>query len=87
MVALALMAVEVFNYQAPPAWVFLQALHFQMPTTSLLTQFFPQNGQSYLDFYWVTNFFTIFLNEAPYLVPYLPTIPTFLVLLVIANLS
>ena len=31
----------------------------------------------------ISNFFTIFLREAPYLVLYFPTIPTFLVLLAI----
>ena len=36
-VALAVRAAAVDTYQAPPATVFLQALHFHMPTASLLT--------------------------------------------------
>jgi len=39
----------------------------------------PQKEQVYLACWLISIFFTIFLREAPYRVPYLPTIPTFLV--------
>lgn len=44
---------------------------------------FPHGGQRYLACCWSSNFLTIFLIAEPYLVPYLPVIPTFLVLLAI----
>jgi hypothetical protein len=37
-VALAVRAAAVESYQAPPATVFLQALHFQIPTECLFTE-------------------------------------------------
>lgn len=37
-VALAVKAGAVESYQAPPATVFLQALHFQIPTACLFTE-------------------------------------------------
>lgn len=40
---------------------------------------FPQKEHVYLACWLISIFFTIFLREAPYRVPYLPTIPTFLV--------
>ena len=46
---------------------------------------FPQWGQTYFACCWSSNFFIIFLRAPPYLVPYLPTMPTFLVLLVISS--
>lgn len=46
---------------------------------------FPHAGQTYLACCWSSNFFTIFLIAPPYLVPYFPTIPTFLVLLAIVD--
>jgi hypothetical protein len=83
MVDLAVMAVGVLSSQAPPAMVFLQPLHFQMPIQVLFTDTFPQKGHAYLECCYISNFFTIFLREEPYLVPYLRVIPTFYVLLVI----
>ncbi len=44
---------------------------------------FPQGGQTYLALCWSSNFLTIFLMAPPYLVPYLPVTPAFLVLLAI----
>lgn len=41
---------------------------------------FPQNVHVYLECWVISIFLTIFRNEAPYRVPYLPVIPTFLVL-------
>lgn len=46
---------------------------------------FPHAGQTYLACCWSSNFLTIFLIAPPYLVPYFPTIPTFLVLLAIVD--
>lgn len=40
---------------------------------------FPQKLQEYLECWDTSIFLIIFLREAPYLVPYFPTIPTFLV--------
>lgn len=69
---------------APPAWILLQALHFQMPTAERFTLYLPQKLQKYLEC-WLTSIFLIcFRSEAPYRVPYLPTIPTFFVRLDIA---
>jgi hypothetical protein len=74
----------VFRVYAPPAWILLQALHFQMPTAERFTLYFPQKLQKYLEC-WLTSIFLICLRrEAPYRVPYLPTIPTFFVRLDIA---
>ena len=39
----------------------------------------PQNVHVYLECCVISTFLTIFLNEAPYRVPYFPVIPTFLV--------
>lgn len=41
---------------------------------------FPQNVHVYLECWVISIFLTIFRNEAPYRVPYLPVIPTFFVL-------
>lgn len=41
----------------------------------------PQKEQGYFPCWVISIFLTIFLREAPYLVPYLPVIPTFLVCL------
>ncbi len=50
-----------------------------MPTAERLTLYLPQKLQKYLEC-WLTSIFLICLRrEAPYRVPYLPTIPTFLV--------
>ena len=69
----------VFRVNAPPAWHFLHALHFQMPTAERLTAYLPQKEQKYLEC-WLTSIFLICLrSDAPYRVPYLPTMPTFFV--------
>eukprot|EP00250_Pteridium_aquilinum_P002545 c12766_g1_i1 orf=13-336(-) len=55
-----------------------------MPTAFLFTAYFPQNSQKYLAC-WLTSIFLIcFLKLAPYRVPYLPTMPAFFVLFVMA---
>ena len=46
---------------------------------------FPHDGHTYRACCWSSNFLTIFLMAPPYLVPYFPTIPTFLVLLAIVD--
>ena len=66
--------------QAPPTIVLKQALHFHIPTAYLLTESFPQNWQLYFECYEISYFLAIFLRAPPYLVPYFPTIPYFLVL-------
>lgn len=53
----------------------------QFPTVACMigTRTFPQNWQLYLEC-WLTSIFLIILRrDAPYRVPYLPTMPTFLV--------
>ena len=73
------MAAGVDKTYAPPAINFLHAEQFQIPVAFLFTVSFPQKTQLYLEC-WVTSIFLItFLNVAPYLVPYFPQIPTFLV--------
>ena len=81
---LKMYTIPVLRVYAPPAWILLQALHFQMPTAERLTLYLPQKLQKYLEC-WLTSIFLIcFRSEAPYRVPYLPTIPTFFVRLDIA---
>ena len=89
-VTLAVVATLVANSYAPPANVILHPLHFQIPHDTLFTAVyisqlntFPHGGQTYLACCWSSNFLRIFLIAEPYLVPYFPTIPTFLVLLAI----
>lgn len=53
--------------QAPPATLFLQALHSQIPTDLRLTVFLPQNVQAYRACWLTSIFFTCFRSEAPYL--------------------
>lgn len=48
-VVLAVCAIVVESSHAPPAIVFLQPLHRHIPTTYLLTVFFPQKGHIYLE--------------------------------------
>jgi hypothetical protein len=45
----------------------------------------PQKAQLYLECCVISIFFTTFLMEAPYRVPYLPVIPTFFVRFPILN--
>jgi len=50
-----------------------------MPTAWRLTEYLPQKSHRYLEC-WLTSIFLICLRrDAPYLVPYFPTIPTFFV--------
>eukprot|EP01119_Soliformovum_irregulare_P020541 TRINITY_DN6673_c1_g1_i2.p1 TRINITY_DN6673_c1_g1~~TRINITY_DN6673_c1_g1_i2.p1 ORF type:complete len:135 (+),score=0.99 TRINITY_DN6673_c1_g1_i2:351-755(+) len=74
-------AATVVWTQAPPAVVFRHPPQCQIPTACLLTVSFPQNPQVNLACWVISIFFTCFRSEAPYLVPYFPTIPTFFVLL------
>ena len=79
MAVLVVIAAGVDNTYAPPAITFLHAEQFQIPVAFRLTVSLPQKTQLYLAC-WVTSIFLItFLKVAPYLVPYLPQIPTFLV--------
>merc|ERR1719479_874887 len=86
MVALHVAAAPVEICQHPPAIVRSQflAVHFQMLPATRRMAVLPQNVHRYLSRIWISYFFTIFLRDAPYLVPYLPVMPTFLVCLVIA---
>lgn len=60
-------------------WDFLQALQCQMPTALRFMAYFPQKLQKYL-LCWLTSIFLIcFRRDAPYRVPYFPTMPTFFV--------
>ena len=52
---------------APPATVFLQPLHFQIPTECRLTVFFPQNVQTYRACWVISIFLTCLRRDAPYL--------------------
>ena len=83
MLVLAVIAAAVERDHAPPAIFLFVDLHFQMPTAILLTHSLPEKGETYLALWVISNFLTTFLREAPYLVPYLPTIPAFLVLFAI----
>lgn len=76
-------AAGVDTVYAPPATVLLHDLQFQIPTECLLTVVFPQKVQTYLACWVISIFLTCFRSDAPYLVPYLPVTPTFLVLFVI----
>lgn len=57
----------VFTLHAPPAMLLLQvfALHFQIPTAVLLTEFLPQNGHVYMACWAISIFFTCFRSEEP----------------------
>jgi len=77
-------AAVVFRTQAPPAIRFRQRLHSHMPTAFRFTASFAQNGHVYLACWVISIFFTVFRSDAPYLVPYLPQMPTFRVRLPIA---
>merc|ERR1712226_1624071 len=66
-----------------PGTTFLQLLQAQIPTARRFMASFPQNGHVYLECCVISIFFTVFLREAPYRVPYLPQIPTFFVRLAI----
>lgn len=73
-------AAAVVEYtHAPPATVLLQRLQDQIPTTVLFIASLPQKVHVYLLCWVISIFLTIFLKEAPYLVPYFPVIPTFFV--------
>ena len=48
---------------------------------------FPQKLHEYFECCDTSIFLIIFLSEAPYLVPYFPTIPTFLVRLAIVKVN
>lgn len=84
MVDLTVSADAVFREYAPPAMTFPHDLHFQIPTDWRFTEYLPQKSHRYLEC-WLTSIFLICLRrDAPYLVPYFPTIPTFLVRLACA---
>jgi len=84
MVLRTVTALGVLRVYAPPALIFPQSLHPQIPTAFLFTANLPQNSQKNLEC-WLTSIFLIcFLKLAPYLVPYFPTIPAFFVRFVIS---
>lgn len=82
---LAARALLVDGVHAPPETVLKHALHLHMPTDCLFSEFFPQKEQVYLMRCATSYFLDIFLREPPYLAPYLPVIPAFLVLFDIAS--
>lgn len=53
--------------------------HILNTTLYSATGTFPQKKQMYFECWLISIFFTIFLSDDPYRVPYLPTTPTFLV--------
>lgn len=59
--------------------VFSHLKHFQIPVACLFTAVFPQKVQPYLACCVTSIFLMTFLKVAPYLVPYLPQMPTFFV--------
>ena len=72
-------AAGFLNWYAPPAIRLLHDPHFQIPTTSRFMFCLPQNGHVNL-LCWLTSILRSTLRiEAPYLVPYFPVMPTFLV--------
>ena len=71
----------VLSCHAPPASALWHLLHFHTLTASLRMASLPQNGHTYVAAEDSHNFFAIFLRAAPYLVPYFPMMPNFLVLL------
>ena len=84
MADLTVAAAVVLTAYAPPATVFLQALQDQIPTQVLFIASLPQKLHVYFECCEISIFFIILRKEAPYLVPYFPVIPTFLVLLAMA---
>merc|ERR1712061_272570 len=74
----------VCGSHAPPATFLLVRLQCQMPTAVRLRVVAPQKGDWYFLCWETSIFLTIFLRDAPYRVPYFPTIPTFLVRLAIS---
>merc|ERR1740121_3176129 len=87
MAARATAAWPVESCQQPPATVLPQVfdLHCQMPPANRLMLSLPQKEHRYRARCEISYFFTIFLKDAPYRVPYLPVMPTFLVCLAIAS--
>lgn len=85
MVDLVAAAAGVETVHAPPATVFRQGRHTQMPTACRFTVFLPQKVQMYRACWVISIFLTCFRKDAPYLVPYLPVTPTFFVRFVILN--
>ena len=73
-------ACAVFIEYAPPASTFLHALHFQIPTAVRFTESFPQKRHVKRECWETSIFFTCLRSDEPYRTPYLPVIPTFLVL-------
>ena len=74
-------AAGLLNWYAPPAILALHLVHFQIPTTSLFTPTLPQKTQLNLECWEISIFLMTLRSDEPYLVPYLPVMPTFLVLL------
>lgn len=77
----ALIAAPECSAQHAPAIVLPHclALHFQMPPANRFILVFPQKEHKYFEVLEINIFLTIFRSEAPYLVPYLPQMPTFFV--------
>ena len=67
-------AAVVETVHAPPATVFLQALHSQIPTAVRLTESLPQKVHVYRARWLISIFLDSFRREAPYRVPYFPAV-------------
>jgi hypothetical protein len=68
-------AAEVFSTYAPPAFCFLHPWQHQIPTAVRFMAYFPQKSQKNLECWDTSCFFTTLRSDAPYRVPYLPTMP------------
>merc|ERR1712184_150979 len=80
---LTVLAVTVSGTEAPPLILIPDFLHSQIPTECRFKVSLPVYGLVYR-LCWLTSIRLMsFRREAPYRVPYLPTIPTFLVRLAI----
>lgn len=65
MVERTVTAAEVLRVYAPPALVFLQPAHFQMPTAWRFMAYLPQKSQKNLECWDTSCFFTTLRREAP----------------------
>ena len=65
MVERTVTAAEVLSTYAPPALIFLQLEHAQMPTATRFTVYLPQKSQKNLECWDTSCFFTTLRREAP----------------------
>lgn len=65
MVERTVTAAEVFSMYAPPALIFLHAVHAQMPTAVRLMVYLPQKSHKNFECWDTSCFFTTLRREAP----------------------